>query len=61
MFVLPPQAGQVTTRQSGEPHIVPLDKCPKCDKPIGYLSVNNGFTTPADKGKLQQWVCIRHL
>jgi len=57
MFIYPPQAGQVTACQGGEPHVIPLDKCPKCNKPIGYLSVNNGFTTLADKGKLQQSVC----
>lgn len=58
MIVFQPREGQVTTCGSGEPHVTPLDNCPKCDKPIGGLSVNNGFSTPVDKGKLQQWVRI---
>lgn len=61
MIVFPSREDQVTTGTSGEPHVTPLNNCPKCDRPIGGLSVNNGFTTPVDKGKLQQWVCIHIL
>jgi hypothetical protein len=58
MLVLPPPEGRVTIRNSGELHITPLEKCPKCEGPLHYLCVNNGFTGKDDIGKLQQMVRI---
>jgi hypothetical protein len=56
MPVVPPQEGQVTICDGGEPHINPLDNCPTCRGNMGSLSINNGFTEKNDTGRLQQSV-----
>ena len=56
MPVVPPQEWQVTIQDGGEPHIVPLKDCPKCQEKMCFLSINNGFTGKFDDGRLQQSV-----